>query len=143
MNAHQELIGDALHTCCYFLALHARANHAAGNNGNNHAAMVDFRSSDDSRTDSGQTRSPRGSRSVQLFLERYPRVREASEQLLRDSEAFRELCEEYEACTEAIERLANSEANDGLLTEYSTLRLRLEGDLLRCIAVHYGVPGSR
>jgi hypothetical protein len=80
---------------------------------------------------------------VQLFLARYPQVREVSEQLLRDSDAFRELCEEYEVCTEAIERLEHSEANAGLLTEYGTLRLQLEGELLRCIAAHYGAHGRR
>jgi hypothetical protein len=140
MKAQQEPSSDALHTSCYFLDLRARANHAAGNN---YAAMADSRSSDDPPTDSGQTRSPRTPQCVQLFLHRYPHVREVSEQLLRDNDAFRDLCEEYEACTEAIQRLAQPDANAGLLTEYCTLRLRLEGELLRCIADHYGARGLR
>lgn len=80
---------------------------------------------------------------MQLFLDRFPHVREVSERLLSDSDAFRELCEEYEACTEAIEQLQHSATSAGLLTEYLALRLRLEGELLRCISAHYGEPGAR
>jgi hypothetical protein len=80
---------------------------------------------------------------VQLFLDRFPHVREASERLLSDSEAFRELCEEHQACTEAIEQLEQSGTSAGLLTEYQALRLRLEGELLRCIAAHYRERGPR
>ena len=105
--------------------------------------MADSRDSDNSRTDGGQTPAPRGPRCVQLLLDRFPHVREVSEQLLNDSEPFRELSEEYEACTEAIERLEPSATSAGLLTEYLALRLRLEGELLRCVATHYAARGPR
>lgn len=104
--------------------------------------MVDSRDSDNSHTDS-ERQSPREPRCAQLLLDRFPHVREVSEQLLNDSEAFRELCEEYEACTEAIERLEPSATCAGLLTEYVALRLRLEGELLRCVAAHYASRSPR
>ena len=105
--------------------------------------MVDSRNSDNSRTDDGQTPAPRGPRCVQLVLDRFPHVREVSEQLLNDSEPFRELSEEYEACTEAIERLEPSATSAGLLIEYRALRLRLEGELLRCVCAHYAARDAR
>jgi hypothetical protein len=79
----------------------------------------------------------------QLLLDRFPHVREVSEQLLKDSEPFRELSEEYEACTEAIERLEPSATSAGLLIEYRALRLRLEGELLRCVCAHYAARDAR
>ena len=105
--------------------------------------MAEPRDSDNSRTDSGQTPAQLGRRCVQLLLDRFPHVREVSEQLLNDSEPFRELSEEYEACTEAIERLEPSATSAGLLTEYLALRLRLEGELLRCVAAHYAARAPR
>ena len=99
--------------------------------------MVDSRNSDKPPTDSGQRHGPQTLRCVQLFLDRFPHLREASERLLSDSEAFCELCEEYEACTQAVEQLKHSAASAGLLTEYLALRLRLEGELLRCVSAHY------
>lgn len=105
--------------------------------------MVDSRDSDYAHTDPGQSAAPSGPRCVQLLLDRFPHVREVSEQLLNASEAFRELCEEYEACTEAIERLEPSAASAGLLTEYLALRLRLEGELLRCVSAHYAARVPR
>jgi hypothetical protein len=105
--------------------------------------MVDSTDSNDSHTRSGQLPAPPNARCVQLLLDRFPHVREVSEQLLNDSEAFRELCEEYQACTEAIERLGHSAASAGLLTEYLALRLRLEGELLRCVRDHGAAHGPR
>jgi hypothetical protein len=104
--------------------------------------MVDSGDNDNSQRDGGQTPA-RGPRCVQLLLDRFPHVREVSEQLLNDSEPFRELSEEYEACTEAIERLEPSATSAGLLTEYLALRLRLEGELLRCVASHYAARSPR
>jgi hypothetical protein len=80
---------------------------------------------------------------MHLLLERLPHVRELSQPLLRDSDVFRELCEEYEVCTDALERLAQSDTNAALLTEYSALRLRLEGELLRCISAYWSANGPR
>ena len=80
---------------------------------------------------------------ARLLLERFPHVRAASLQLLERHETFRELCEEYEACNEAAERFAQSGSDAALLEEYSALRLRLEGELLRYISEHGGSNGLR
>ena len=71
---------------------------------------------------------------AKILAERFPRVRAVSLQLLEHNEAFRELCEEYEICSEAAERLERSCGNEPLRIEYAVLCLRLEGELLRCIA---------
>lgn len=54
-------------------------------------------------------------------------------------ETFRELCEEYEACNEALERLATAEANAAAIREYSELRLRLKSELQRHISEHRSI----
>ncbi|HKE92679.1 MAG TPA: hypothetical protein VKB34_00120, partial [Povalibacter sp.] len=71
-----------------------------------------------------------------LLLERFPHVQRISLQLLKQQEAFRDLCEEYEACTEACERLERSQPEDALYREYVALRLRLESELLRYLEEH-------
>lgn len=74
---------------------------------------------------------------VKLLTERFPHVKAVALQLLMQQETFRELCEEYEACTKAAERLEGATAaDDRLRKEYSALRLRLEAELLRYIAEH-------
>jgi hypothetical protein len=103
--------------------------------------MPDSRNTDEPTTASGQPGAPQEARCVQLFLERFPHIRQMSQELLKDSESFRELCEEYEACTSVIQRLAHSEADAALLSEYSALRLRLEGELLRCISSYWSAKG--
>ncbi|HEX2494566.1 MAG TPA: hypothetical protein VHK24_12385 [Steroidobacter sp.] len=77
-------------------------------------------------------------RCVQLLLERFPHLNAVSLQLLAHHETFRELCEEYEACTQAAERLERSGSDPAMLKEYSALRLRLEGELLRYISENSG-----
>jgi len=67
---------------------------------------------------------------VKLLLERFPHVKAVSLQLLVKNEAFRELCEEYEAGTAAAERLARTGGDEGIRKEYTALQLRLEGELL-------------
>ena len=87
------------------------------------------------------TSGPRGTRQrrcVQLLLERFPHVRAASLQLIEQQESFRELCEEYEACSDAADRLSHSAGDEALRREYNALRLRLEGELLRYISDHGG-----
>jgi len=86
------------------------------------------------------TTPPRGY--VKLLLERFPHVRAVTLQLLLQQETFRELGEEYEACTQAAERLAQTEASEALRKEYSALRLRLEGELLRYISEHMSSRGG-
>ena len=105
--------------------------------------MVDSRNSNDPPDDSGSARAPQAAHYVQLLVERFPHVGEMAQQLLEESPVFRELCEEYAACTEVIERLARSQADAALRTEYSALRLRLEGELLRCFSEHWSVNGPR
>ena len=73
-------------------------------------------------------------RALQLVQQRFPRIQGASLQLLDKQEAFRDLCDEYAACTEALERLADAEGDEALRKEYSALRLRIEGELLRYVA---------
>jgi hypothetical protein len=48
--------------------------------------------------------------------------------LFDDEPVFRELCEDYETCTEA---LARQPASAALRQEYAALQLRLETELLR------------
>ena len=71
-----------------------------------------------------------------LILQRFPHVRSVSLDLLHRLADFRDLCEEYEACTGACERLERSHADDTLRREYAALRLRLEGELLRYVEEH-------
>jgi hypothetical protein len=65
--------------------------------------------------------------SLRLVREQFPQVRDRVAYLFEREEIFRELCEDYEACTLA---LARQESNEGLRREYAALRLRLEAELL-------------
>ena len=67
---------------------------------------------------------------VKLLRERFPHVQEVSLQLLVKNEAFRDLCEEYEACAATTERLAKTGGDASIRKEYAALQLRLEGELL-------------
>jgi hypothetical protein len=95
--------------------------------------------------DNGSTRddnAARGARPdqsyVKLLLERFPHVQATSLLLLKRHETFRDLCEEYEVCSEAAERLEREQRDAPLREEYGALRLRLEGELLRYIEEHGG-----
>jgi hypothetical protein len=66
--------------------------------------------------------------SLQLVSEQFPHLRERVACLFEREELFRELCEDYETCADALDRQPTSE---GLIREYSALRLRLETELLR------------
>jgi hypothetical protein len=69
---------------------------------------------------------------MRLVMERFPNVRDEAQRLFIRDEAFRELCEEYEVCSRAAERLDSSQLEEQpLRREYAALRLRLEGELLR------------
>ncbi len=65
--------------------------------------------------------------SLRLVTEQFPHLRERVACLFERDETFRELCEDYEACTGALSR---REASDDLRREYAALRLRLEFELL-------------
>ena len=68
--------------------------------------------------------------SLQLVTEQFPHLRERVACLFERDELFRDLCEDYEACTDA---LAGRPASEGLRREYSVLQLRLETELLRYV----------
>jgi hypothetical protein len=65
--------------------------------------------------------------SLRLVSEQFPHLREQVACLFERNEIFRELCEDYEACTSA---LARQPASGALRQEYSALQLRLETELL-------------
>jgi hypothetical protein len=60
-------------------------------------------------------------------MEQFPHLRERVACLFDEDVVFRELCEDYETCTNA---LARQPSEPGLREEYSALRLRLETELL-------------
>jgi hypothetical protein len=68
--------------------------------------------------------------SLQLVTEQFPHLRDRVACLFARDQIFRELCEDYEACTQALSRQKTSE---GLQREYIALRLRLETELLRYV----------
>jgi hypothetical protein len=65
---------------------------------------------------------------LQLVSEQFPHLRDRVACLFGREQLFRELCEDYESCSEALERQT---ASEGLRREYGVLRLRLETELLR------------
>ena len=70
-------------------------------------------------------------------------MRETAERLYERDENFRDLCDEYEVCTETLARFeSNRDSADALRREYTALRLRLEGELLRYMDEHHklGIP---
>jgi len=64
---------------------------------------------------------------LQLVQGQFPDLRERMAVLFEVDDVFRELCEDYEACTHALSR----KPLGGLYREYQALRLRLETELLR------------
>ncbi len=65
--------------------------------------------------------------SLQRVSEQFPHLRERVACLFERDDIFRELCEDYEACAQALSLQAR---NEDLRREYSALRLRLETELL-------------
>ncbi len=65
--------------------------------------------------------------SLTLVIEHFPDLRSEVARLYERDEMFRELCEDYEACSHALDR---QQSNDALRREYAALRLRLETELL-------------
>ena len=65
--------------------------------------------------------------SLQRVSDQFPHLRERVACLFERDEIFRELCDDYEVCAEA---LARQESNEDLKREYAALRLRLETELL-------------
>lgn len=72
---------------------------------------------------------------LKLVSERLPNVRDEAARLFESDEVFRELCDEYQVCSETVMRIEATPTVDGALQrEYAALRLRLEGELLRHLA---------
>jgi hypothetical protein len=79
---------------------------------------------------------------MKLLLERFPHVQALALKRAEKQDSFRELCEEYWACSQVLERLERPDGETALRTEYSALRLRLEGELLRYIAEQSSRAGT-
>jgi len=79
---------------------------------------------------------------MKLLLERFPHVQALALKRAEQQDSFRELCEEYWACSQVLERLERPNAEENLRTEYGALRLRLEGELLRYIAEQSSRAGT-
>jgi hypothetical protein len=65
---------------------------------------------------------------LNLISQHFPHLQDRVACLFERDMVFRELCEDYETCTQALARQNNAEA---LQREYAALQLRLEGELLR------------
>jgi len=75
---------------------------------------------------------------LELVKEQFPNLKERVDSLFERDPVFRELCEDYEACTVTLSRKPPSEA---LQREYQALSLRLEFELLRHLQEVNGEPG--
>jgi len=75
---------------------------------------------------------------LELVKEQFPNLKERVVSLFERDPVFRELCEDYEACTVTLSRKPPSEA---LEREYQALSLRLEFELLRHLQEVNGEPG--
>jgi hypothetical protein len=78
--------------------------------------------------------------SLQLVSEQFPHLRERVACVFEREELFRELCEDYETCADA---LARQPASEGLRREYSALRLRLEAELLQYLHEDAAPPAHK
>jgi hypothetical protein len=79
---------------------------------------------------------------MKLLHERFPHVQALALKRCEKQDSFRELCDEYWACTQVLARLERPGAEQDLRSEYGALRLRLEGELLRYIAEQSSRAGS-
>jgi hypothetical protein len=79
---------------------------------------------------------------MKLLLERFPYVQALALKRCEKQESFRELCEEYFACSQVLARLERPDSEESLRIEYGALRLRLEGELLRYIAEQSSRAGN-
>jgi len=87
-------------------------------------------------------RTPLAEACMKLLYERFPHVQALALKRCEQQDSFRELCDEYWACTEVLARLERPGAEQELRCEYGALRLRLEGELLRYIAEQSFRAGS-
>ena len=80
------------------------------------------------------------SASLDIVNEQFPLLRDRVARLFDRDPLFRELCEDYQACSDALKRQKGSE---DLQREYELLRLRLETELLRFLHEDERAPGGR
>ena len=74
---------------------------------------------------------------LKLVGERLPQLRQEVARLFEHDEDFRELCDEYQLCSETAARMETAGgAKRAFRNEYAALRLRLEGELLRYLSEH-------
>jgi hypothetical protein len=74
---------------------------------------------------------------LKLVSERLSHVRDQAAELFDRDEVFRELCDEYQMCSETVMRIEGTgTVDEALQREYVALRLRLEGELLRYLTPH-------
>jgi hypothetical protein len=78
--------------------------------------------------------------SLKLVAELFPHLRERVACLHDQDVVFREMCEDYEACSLALSR---TPVSDGLNQEYASLQLRLEYELLRYMSEESIRAGGR
>jgi hypothetical protein len=72
---------------------------------------------------------------LSLLIKRLSSVEEQIRQVYEEDEVFRDLCEDYLACTLTVDRMqATGTAGEPIRTEYVALQLRLEGEVLRYLA---------
>ena len=75
--------------------------------------------------------------SLRVVVGQFPDAEAQTVALFERDDVFRDLCEEYEACTEAIARLKSADDfPPGIGNEYSALSLRLERELLCYLEQH-------
>ena len=75
--------------------------------------------------------------SLKLVSERFEHLRDHAVRMFELDENFRDLCDEYEACSGTVARLESSGvSSDNLRNEYAALMLRLEYELLRYLEEH-------
>lgn len=92
----------------------------------------------------GSTRYPAGTvvgssmnPALRLVTDRLPQVRECAREVYERDEVFREMCDDYQLCHEAQERMVGAVGRAaGVREEYVALGLRLEAELLRYLAEH-------
>ena len=68
------------------------------------------------------------SSSLDLVSRQFPHLQDRVACLFDRDPLFRELCDDYQACSTALKQ---QQASEGLQREYELLRLRLETELLR------------
>lgn len=68
--------------------------------------------------------------SLEIVTAQFPHLRQRVARMFARDPIFRELCEDYELCSQSLARQIGSEA---LRHEYAALRLRLENELLHYV----------